>query len=147
MSQSVIVRHGGASGRVPDAATASSHRDAPYRWHSIACWSDPADTDSTIAWVRESSAAMQPFMTGGVYLNFEQDEGAEHVRAGYGPEKYARLAALKDKYDPNNLFRINQNIAPSRAGARWLASSRRRPASAQSSGRCGLRASSMRRRP
>ena len=117
MSQAIIFRHGGAIGRVPDDATAASHRDAPYMWHPIACWSDPADTDSTIAWVRESSAAMQPFMTGGVYLNFEQDEGEEHVRAGYSPDKYARLAALKDEYDPNNLFRINQNIAPSPASA------------------------------
>jgi FAD/FMN-containing dehydrogenase len=60
---------------------------------------------------------MAPFATGGVYLNFEQDEGAEHVRAGFGAEKYARLVALKDKYDPGNLFRINQNIAPSRSAA------------------------------
>jgi FAD/FMN-containing dehydrogenase len=117
MSQAVIFRHGGAIARVSEDATAASHRDAPFMWHPIACWSDPADTDSTIAWVREASAAMEPFMTGGVYLNFEQDEGEEHVRAGYSPEKYARLVALKDKYDPNNLFRINQNIAPSRAAA------------------------------
>jgi FAD/FMN-containing dehydrogenase len=117
MSQAVIFRHGGAIGRVPEDATAASHRDAPYMWHPIACWSDPADTDSTIAWVREASAALEPFMTGGVYLNFEQDEGEEHVRAGYSPEKYARLVALKDKYDPSNLFRINQNIAPSTAAA------------------------------
>jgi FAD/FMN-containing dehydrogenase len=117
MSQSILFRHGGAIARVPEEATAASHRDAPYMWHPIACWSDPADTESTIAWVREASAAMQPFTTGGVYLNFEQDEGEQHVRAGYSPDKYARLVALKDKYDPNNLFRINQNITPSRAAA------------------------------
>ena len=117
MSQSIVFRHGGAISRVPDDATAASHRDAPYMWHPIACWSDPADTEDTIAWVRESSAAMAPFATGGVYLNFEQDEGAQHVRAGFSPEKYARLTALKDKYDPENLFQINQNIAPARANA------------------------------
>jgi hypothetical protein len=61
---------------------------------------------------------MKPFMTGGVYLNFEQDEGEGHVRAGYSSAKYAQLVALKDKYDPTNLFRINQNIAPSGAAAR-----------------------------
>ena len=113
LSQSVVFRHGGAIARVPEDATAASHRDAPYMWHPIACWDDPADTDGDIAWVRESSAAMKPFTTGGVYLNFEQDEGEEHVRAGYTPEKWARLVELKDKYDPGNLFRINQNIPPS----------------------------------
>jgi FAD/FMN-containing dehydrogenase len=117
MSQSIVFRHGGAISRVPEDATAASHRDAPYMWHPIAAWSDPADTDDTIAWVRESSAAIAPFTTGGVYLNFEQDEGEEHVRVGYGPDKYARLVALKDKYDPENLFHINQNIAPSRTAA------------------------------
>jgi FAD/FMN-containing dehydrogenase len=114
VSQSILFRHGGAISRVPDDATAASHRDAPYMWHPIACWSDPADTEREISWVRESSAAMAPFATGGVYLNFEQDEGEAHVRAGYSAEKYARLVALKDRYDPGNLFRINQNIPPSR---------------------------------
>lgn len=114
VSQSILFRTGGAISRVPDEATAASHRDAQYMWHPIACWSDPADTDREIGWVRESSAAIAPYATGGVYLNFEQDEGEAHVRAGYTDEKYARLVALKDEYDPGNLFRINQNIAPSR---------------------------------
>jgi FAD/FMN-containing dehydrogenase len=118
MSQSIVFRHGGAISRVADEATAASHRDAPYMWHPIAAWSDPADSEREVAWVREASAAMEPFATGGVYLNFEQDEGEQHVRAGYTPEKYARLVALKDRYDPENLFRINQNIAPSRQAAR-----------------------------
>jgi FAD/FMN-containing dehydrogenase len=113
MSQSIVFRNGGAVSRVPDDATAASHRDAPFMWHPIAAWSDPADTDREIGWVREASAAIAPFATGGVYLNFEQDEGEAHVRAGYSAEKYARLVALKDKYDPENLFSINQNIAPS----------------------------------
>src|SRR4051794_14438521 len=64
---------------------------------------------------REGSEAMRPFKTGGVYLNFEPDEGEQHVRAGFSPAKYARLVELKDKYDPENLFRLNQNIAPSGA--------------------------------
>ncbi len=116
MSQSIIFRHGGAISRVPDDATAASHRDAPYMWHPIACWSDPADTDATIQWVRESSAALEPY-TSGVYLNFEQDEGAQHVRAGFSADKFARLTAIKDQYDPENLFSVNQNIAPSKAMA------------------------------
>jgi FAD binding domain/Berberine and berberine like len=113
MSQSIVFRHGGAISRVDDDATAASHRDAPYMWHPIACWQDPADTEREIGWVRDTSSAMAPYRTGGVYLNFEQDEGEQHVRAGFSPEKYARLVALKDEYDPENLFRINQNIAPS----------------------------------
>jgi FAD/FMN-containing dehydrogenase len=117
MSQSIVFRHGGAITRVPEDSTAASHRDAPYMWHPIAAWHDPADTEREIAWVRESSAAMAPFATGGVYLNFEQDEGEEHVRAGFSAEKYARLVALKARYDPENLFRINQNIAPPRTPA------------------------------
>jgi FAD/FMN-containing dehydrogenase len=117
MSQSIIFRHGGAIARVPEDATAASHRDAPYMWHPIAAWNDPAQTERQIAWVREFSAAMAPFGTGGVYLNFEQDEGEGHVRAGFGLEKYERLAALKAEYDPGNLFRINQNITPARAAA------------------------------
>jgi FAD/FMN-containing dehydrogenase len=114
MSQAILFRHGGAIARVPEDATAASFRGAPYMWHPIAAWNDPADTAAEIGWVREGSAAMAPFGTGGVYLNFEQDEGAEHVRDGYGGDKLARLVALKDRYDPGNLFRVNQNIAPSR---------------------------------
>jgi FAD/FMN-containing dehydrogenase len=117
MSQSILFRTGGAISRVPEDATAASHRDAPYMWHPIAAWSDPADTEHQINWVRESSAAIAPYATGGVYLNFEQDEGETHVRAGYSAEKYAQLVELKDKYDPQNRFRFNQNIAPSGAAA------------------------------
>jgi FAD/FMN-containing dehydrogenase len=113
VSQSILFRTGGAISRVPDDATAASHRDAPYMWHPIACWADPADTEREINWVRESSAAIKPYTTGGVYLNFEQDEGEQHVRAGYSAEKFARLQELKDKYDPTNMFRFNQNIPPS----------------------------------
>ena len=61
---------------------------------------------------------MQSWSTGGVYVNYlgrESDEGAGRVEAAYGPEKYARLVALKNKYDPANLFRLNQNIKPSQA--------------------------------
>ena len=98
----------------PDDATAASHRDAAYMAHPIACWGDPSQTDLHLDWFRRFSEAMAPFSTGGVYLNFEPNEGQERVRAGYGEAKYARLVALKDKWDPGNLFRVNQNIRPSR---------------------------------
>jgi FAD/FMN-containing dehydrogenase len=114
ITQVIMFRHGGAVSRVPDGATAAGHRDAVYMAHPIACWQDAVQTDMHVRWVRRFSDAMSKFSTGGVYLNFEPDEGEQKVRAGYGPEKYARLVALKDKWDPENLFRINQNIRPSR---------------------------------
>jgi hypothetical protein len=80
--------------------------------HPIAAWEDPADTDQYLDWVRRYSAAMQPFATGGVYLNLEAEGGEDRVRAGFGVGKYAKLAALKAKWDPHNLFRLNQNIRP-----------------------------------
>jgi FAD/FMN-containing dehydrogenase len=114
LTQSVMFRHGGAVSRVSDDATAAGHRDAAYMAHPIAAWLDPAQTELQLDWVRRFSEAMAPFSTGGVYLNFEPDEGEERVRAGYGAAKYAKLVALKDKWDPDNLFRVNQNIKPSR---------------------------------
>jgi FAD/FMN-containing dehydrogenase len=114
MTQIITFRHGGAVSRVPEDATATGHRQAAYMVHPITCWQDPAQTERHIDWVGRFSEAMSPFLTGGVYLNFEPDEGEEHVRAGYGAEKYARLVELKDKWDPDNLFRVNQNIRPSR---------------------------------
>ena len=101
---------------VPDEATAFSHRDAAYLFHPITMWSDPADDERLIAATRAFADAMRPFGTGGAYLNFTPE--ADRVRDAYGEEKYQRLVALKDKYDPDNLFRLNQNILPSRqAGA------------------------------
>lgn len=64
------------------------------------------------AWVREWFDALQPHSTGGVYVNFMGDEGSDRVRAAYGNAKYRRLAALKARYDPDNVLRANQNIAP-----------------------------------
>jgi FAD/FMN-containing dehydrogenase len=78
----------------------------------VGMWSDPAVTDAGIAWVREFQAALQAFSTGGVYVNYLGEEGEDRVKAAYEPETYARLAALKAKYDPTNFFRLNQNIKP-----------------------------------
>ena len=110
--QVVIFRHGGAVASVPEEATAFSHRGTAYMAHPIAAWEDPADTDRYLDWVRRFSAATRPFTTGGVYLNLEADEGEDKVRANFSAPKYAKLAALKAKWDPQNLFRLNQNIKP-----------------------------------
>jgi FAD/FMN-containing dehydrogenase len=75
-------------------------------------WPDPADTEANIAWTRELAAALKPWTTGRAYLNFIGDEGLGRVEAAFGPEKYRRLQALKDEWDPQNLFRHNQNITP-----------------------------------
>lgn len=91
------------------------HRDAAYNFAIIARWPEPKGADTHVAWVRAVHDAMSRFTTGGVYVNYLGEEGEDRVRAAYGAEAYARLVALKDKYDPRNLFSRNQNIRPSRA--------------------------------
>ena len=79
---------------------------------SLAQWLDPGESERHVHWTRELWQALQPYTTGGVYVNHigqEADEGADQVRAAYGAN-YQRLAELKQKYDPTNLFRHNQNI-------------------------------------
>ena len=103
---------GGAVSGVPEDATAFSNRTAQHIVNIVAAWpNDESDPERHIAWVRESREAMQPFSTG-VYANFMSDEPADRLRTVYGPEKYARLVAIKRRYDPENVFRHNQNIAP-----------------------------------
>ena len=80
---------------------------------SIGQCADPGEAEACIKWARELGDAMQPYSTGSIYVNYlerEADEGAERLKAAYGPEKYQRLAGLKNKYDRINLFRLNQNV-------------------------------------
>jgi hypothetical protein len=114
LSQAVIFRIGQAVAAVPEEATAFSHRDAAYLFHPITGWLDPADDERMIAATRAFTDAMRPFGTGASYLNFTPED--DRVRGGYGDDKLARLVALKDTYDRENLFRLNQNIRPSRSG-------------------------------
>jgi FAD/FMN-containing dehydrogenase len=103
---------GGAMGRVPADATAFPHRDAAYGMNVHTRWEDPAMDDACIAWSREFFDAMAPYATGGVYVNFiSEREGEESL--GYG-DNYERLVAVKTEYDPENLFRTNQNVEPAR---------------------------------
>ena len=108
----VIFHHGGAIARVGEDDTAVSDRSAPYMAHPIACWDDPADTEREIAWVRDFTDAVSAARTGHVYLNFEPETSEESVRAGFSGTKYERLAALKEQWDPENLFSGNHNIVP-----------------------------------
>ena len=114
MTQGILFRHAGAVSRVPENATAVSGRDAPYMAHPIACWAEPSETAYEMEWVRHFTDACAPAATGGVYLNFEPGTEESDVRAGYGAQKYARLAALKQAWDPENVFRGNHNIAPAK---------------------------------
>jgi FAD/FMN-containing dehydrogenase len=110
-----LYHFGGAVARVARADTAFAHRDAPYLLNIAARWSDPAESDLHIGWARELHAAMTPFATGGVYVNFLGEEGPDRVRGAYGKQTYQRLVELKNGYDPTNLFRVNQNIPPARS--------------------------------
>jgi FAD/FMN-containing dehydrogenase len=116
MSTMLLMPGGGAISRVPDGATPLGIRDSKWNYHAIGMWEDPADSDANVAWARELADAMHPWAAAETYLNFIGDEGEERVRTAFGPAKYARLVALKDEYDPTNLFRLNQNVRPS-AGA------------------------------
>ncbi len=107
----VIENLGGAVSRVPQDQTAVDYRDAQYNFLNVGMWSDAAEDEKSIRWVRELWSAMRPFSSG-AYVNYETDGDAEQVKAAYSPEKYERLVALKNKYDPTNLFRLNQNIKP-----------------------------------
>lgn len=109
---------GGAVSRVPPTATAFSARNAPYTMVLNSSWEDLAQSLGNITWTRALCAAMEPFSTGSTYLNFPGlgEEGESQVRGAYGAN-YARLSAIKRRYDPHNRFRLNQNITPATGGA------------------------------
>ena len=111
LSQVALFRIGQGVAATPDDATAFSHREADYLFHPISVWDDPADDERLIAANRAFCQAMRPHTTGGAYLNFSPEA---RVRDAYGAAKHARLVELKDRYDPENLFRLNQNIEPSK---------------------------------
>jgi FAD/FMN-containing dehydrogenase len=103
---------GGAVARVDDEATAFTGRGAAHDINFVASWlPDDPEPERHKAWARSAWEAMRPFADG-VYVNFMSDEPTPDVRVSYGRRTYARLAALKGKYDPSNVFRFNQNIAP-----------------------------------
>lgn len=117
MVQLIVEPMGGAVARVGAEATALGHRDTKWVFHAISQWMDPVDDEAHIAWPKALAEDMKPHTSSGVYLNFTSDAGEDRVRDTYGPERYSRLVALKDKYDPTNLFHLNQNIRPSDGAA------------------------------
>jgi FAD/FMN-containing dehydrogenase len=104
--------YGGAIAEVPDGETAFSHRDTLVEFVAAARWTNPAEDAERIAAARRYGASLEPFAAG-AYVNTLTDEGESGVRRAYPAEKLARLTALKDRYDPDNVFRLNHNIPPS----------------------------------
>jgi Berberine and berberine like len=114
----------GAIAAVGDHETAFGHRDALVEFVAVAGWTDPAQDQARMAAARRYGAAVEPFASG-VYVNDLTDEGQAGIRRAYGPSVLARLAALKDRYDPGNVFHLNHNIRP------WSAVRRARGLGAQ----------------
>jgi FAD/FMN-containing dehydrogenase len=105
---------GGAMSQVGPGDTAFGPRDMPYMFEFDSMWADPAEAERNITWTRQQWSDMQRYSTGGLYLNFPGfgEEGEQLVRSAVGSANYQRLSTLKAKYDPTNLFRLNQNIKP-----------------------------------
>ncbi|MFI0264766.1 FAD-binding oxidoreductase [Streptomyces sp. NPDC017056] len=106
---------GGKMARVAPEDTAFPHRQDGYLVTLLAGWTDQEDDTANIAWCRHTYDTLQKFTSGAVYVNELVDEGERRIRSAYGPQHYERLAQLKGKYDPDNVFRMNQNIKPALA--------------------------------
>ena len=113
LSALMLEQFGGAVSRVPRDATAFDQRDSNYNFVIISRWTDPSQAQANVAWARGTSEAAKPFTNGHVYVNYiGAGEAPDRVRAAFGADKYDRLVSIKRKYDPMNVFRINQNIVP-----------------------------------
>lgn len=121
--RSRIVLHtcGGQSSRKDETDTAFGHRDAAYNLQIDSTWRIGDDPAAHISWARELFTAMTPFSTGGVYVNFlGEDADDAAVSSAYGAQRLRRLRLVKDQFDPQNVFHVNQNIRPTRQPAGHL---------------------------
>jgi FAD/FMN-containing dehydrogenase len=107
----ILGRLGGAFGDVPEDATALGGRAAEWLFHCYAVWTEGEDRRH-IAWARATEEALRPWTMSGMALNFMNDIDDTRVRATFGPAKYQRLRELKQRWDPDNVFAMNQNIPP-----------------------------------
>jgi hypothetical protein len=107
-----VLQLGGAVSDVAEDATAYSGRTANFYWIAEPVWDDPAQDDKCIAWGRKAGARFAEMSSAGNYVNEQGDVGHEVAIRSYGKAKYDRLARLKVRFDPSNIFRLNQNIAP-----------------------------------
>ena len=110
----LIEQYGGAASRVGTTETAFAQRHAQYDLGILTQWTDPADSARHIAWTRGFADAMKPFASGDYLLNFLGEENDDVIRSAFGAN-HARLVEIKTKYDPDNFFRVNQNIQPAAA--------------------------------
>ena len=113
-SQVELAYLGGAAARVDAAETAFGDRSAPFITNLLAHWNDAQEDEANVAWVRSLFAALRPRMKPGVYVNFMSADEAERVPEAYSA-RWERLLAIKQKYDPGNFFRLNQNIRAAEA--------------------------------
>jgi FAD/FMN-containing dehydrogenase len=111
-SQQFIVRWGGAVGGNAAAATPLINRNAAWVSHPYGISATPEGGERAKAWVKDFRGKIAPYATGGVWLNFIGNEGQDRIRAAFGNGNYARLARVKRDFDPQNIFRGNQNIIP-----------------------------------
>src|SRR5262249_6254678 len=112
MAQLLLEHFHGAVTRVAASDTAFPHRAPGYNLLVLSQWAEPKDNEACIAWARRSYDAMQSFTGTGRYVNYlGDDEQGDTVVAAYGPN-HPRLQQIKAKYDPGNLFRLNQNVRP-----------------------------------
>jgi FAD binding domain-containing protein/berberine-like enzyme len=114
MSGMVVEHFHGAVTRVDPTATAFPHRQPGYNLAITGEWLEPSETDANVRWVRETFAALEPYMAPNVYANYFADDDGARLRTAYGPN-YDRLVELKRKYDPENRFRLNVNVDPTGA--------------------------------
>jgi FAD/FMN-containing dehydrogenase len=115
LTANIMLPLGGAISKVSDEDTVLGHRDVGWNYHLLAQWADPADSDRNIEWTREFDAAMSPHALDALYINFVADPPKDVLERSFGAEKHARLVAVKDRYDPKNVFCFNQNVKPSSA--------------------------------
>jgi FAD/FMN-containing dehydrogenase len=113
MTGIVIEHFHGEVCRVDPTATAFPHREPGYNLVLTGQWADPADTEANVNWVRETHAALAPYMAPRAYVNYLADDDDDRVRGAYG-SNYDRLVEVKRRYDPDNIFRLNHNIDPGR---------------------------------
>lgn len=111
-SVTILAPYGGAVAEVPEEAVPIGGRSARWFYHCYGIWTD-ADDARHIAWVKGTAEALRPWSRSGMALNFFTHVDESRLRAAFGEEKYRRLVALKDAYDPENVFRMNQNVRPS----------------------------------
>jgi len=110
---------GGAAARIAARETAFGDRSAPFILNLLANWSDPLDDTGNISWIRGVFNKLRPAMKPGVYINFMSGDEQDRAPEAYH-ERWDRMVAVKSQYDPNNYFRLNQNVPPRKLAAKDL---------------------------